>query len=468
MNECTFIILGATGDLTKRKLIPAIYWLVKDKKIDKFAIIGVANSKSNINQILSESKKFIKKVDGRVWRSIEASCYYQQFDFYKPQDFLNLKDVISIVEKKHKLSGNRLFYLATWPQHFEVITKNLVKSGIVEKYENQKQKKVGWSRIVYEKPFGYDLKSARKINQAILKLFNENQIYRIDHYLGKELVGNIELVRFTNRVFEPLWCNKHIDSIQIILSENICVEGRGKSYDSCGAINDVVQGHMLQIMALVGMEAPKMLSGKYIRDAKEKVLEKVIVDDVLLAQYEGYLKEKGVAHKSKTETFGAVKLYIDNRRWHGVPFYLKTGKCLDKKEIGIHIRFKMVKCLLNQSCPSDSNYLTIKIQPDEGFFLELNTKVPGKNEVTPVKMDFCHTCLFGQNTPKAYEVLLEDVIRGDQSYFLRSDEILESWRIVEKIKKLAKNKKLYSYKKGSSGPVELEKFDKAKKLRWRG
>ncbi len=465
MKEATFVILGATGDLTKRKLIPAIYHLIKDKKIEKFAFVGVAITKSTIEEVLLGSMKFIKKIDGRLWRRLKSSSYYFEFDFYNSKDYLNLKDSLDDIEKKHKLSGNRIFYLATMPEHFEEITKNLASSGIVEKCKKS-CKQCKKARIVYEKPFGYNLESAQKINKAILKVFNENQVFRIDHYLGKELIGNIALVRFTNRVLEPLWCNKHIDSVQIVLNEKVCVEGRGKFYDNTGAINDVIQSHMLQMMALVGMEAPKELSGQYIRDAKDKVLKHIGVDSVFLGQYEDYKKEEGVRPNSKTETFAAVKLHIDNKRWNGVPFYFKTGKCLDKKGVSIHIRFKMVKCLLS-ICPSDANYLTIKIQPDEGFFLEINAKVPGLNEVTPVKMDFCHNCLFGLNTPEAYEVLLEDVINGNQSYFLRSDEIIESWKIVDKIKKLAKRKKLYSYKKGSSGPVGLDKFDKTRKIRWR-
>ncbi len=469
MRECTFVILGATGDLSKRKLIPAIYKLIKDKKIDKFAIIGAANSNSSVDKILESSKQFIKRYDAKTWKKLKSVTYYQQLNFYKSKDYSKLQTVIEKTEKKHKLCGNKLFYLATMPEHFKKITECLSKNKIVTKHDSKKECEDcshPWSRIVYEKPFGHDLKTAKEINRCILKLFHEKQIYRIDHYLGKELVSNIGLVRFTNKIFEPLWCNKQIDSIQIILSEKIGIDSRGRFYDQYGAIKDVVQNHMLQILALVAMEPPRRFIAQDIRDAKAKLLKKVKVDSAILGQYEGYREEKDVDPKSNTETFAALKLSINNKRWKGVPFYLKTGKALKKKEASIHLKFKMVDCILNKSCPTDSNYMTIKISPDEGFFLELNAKLPEiSDEITTVKMDFCHSCTFGPNSPAAYEVLLSDVIKGDQSTFVRSDEIAISWKIIDQIHK---NKlKVYPYKKGSSGPKELANLDKDRKISWR-
>lgn len=462
MNECTFVILGATGDLTKRKLIPALYRLIKHKKITKCALIGVALDETTGEDMLAAARKFIPKIDERVWKRLQRSSYYYSFNFYNEQNYDELKKSLSAIEKKHKLSGKRIFYLATMPQHFATITKNLARCGIVKR---EKTSSARWSRIIYEKPFGGDLMSARAINRNIRSVFDESQIYRIDHYLGKELVGNIALIRFTNRVFEPLWNNKHIDSVQIILSETIGIEGRSAFYNSTGALKDMVQSHMLQIMALVGMEAPEKLSGSFIRDAKAAVLKKIDVESAVFGQYEGYLQERGVDAASKTDTFVALKLSINNRRWEGVPFYLKTGKYLDKKEASIHIRFKMVDCLLNEKCPMDANYLTLRIFPDEGFYLELNAKVPGQSDITPVKMDFCHSCLFGFNSAAAYENLLLDVLRGDQSVFLRSDEIELSWKVIEKVEALKRT--LYPYKKGSAGPKEIEKLDKLKPIRWR-
>lgn len=467
MNQATFIILGATGDLSKRKLIPAFYKLIKNKKIDRFALIGASFEETDIKTILNKSKKFIPKVDEKTWNKLKKSSYFYQLDFYNSEKYKELKKLIKQVETKHKLKGNKIFYLATMPEHFKVITKNLYDSKIVTKYnynEECKDRKHSWSRIIYEKPFGHDLKSAKEINKYIRKLFHEKQIYRIDHFLGKELVSNITLVRFTNRIFEPLWNNKHIDSIQIIMSEKIGIEGRGKFYDKYGAIKDVVQNHLLQILSLVAMEQPKKLEAKYIRDAKSKVLKNIKFKNAVLGQYIGYTKEKDVNPKSKTETFAALKLEINNKRWRNVPFYLKTGKNLDKKETSIHIKFKMVKCLLTQGCPTDSNYLTIKITPDNGFYLELNIKDPQSSQIIPVEMNFCHSCLFGPNTPEAYENLILDVINGDQSTFVRSDEIEYSWKVIDNIEQ---NKfKLYKYKKGSKGPKEIKLLDN-KEIRWR-
>ncbi|MBD3273343.1 glucose-6-phosphate dehydrogenase [Candidatus Dependentiae bacterium] len=467
MNQATFIILGATGDLSKRKLIPAIYKLIKHKKIDRFALIGASIKKTDIKTILENSKKFISNSEEKIWKKLENYSYFFELDFYKSEKYQEFKKFIKEIEKRHKLKGNKIFYLATLPEHFKEITKNLYENKIVTKYDhknNCKDCNHPWSRIVYEKPFGHDLKSAKEINKCIRKLFHEKQIYRIDHYLGKELVSNIALVRFTNRIFEPLWNNKHIDSIQIILSEKIGIEGRGKFYDKYGAIKDVVQNHMLQILSLIAMEQPKKLEAKYIRDVKAKILKKLIFKNAILGQYKGYTEEKNVNPKSKTETFAALKLEINNKRWKGVPFYLKTGKNLDKKETSVHIKFKMVKCLLTQGCPSDSNYLTIKITPSNGFYLELNSKEPQTNNLIPVEMNFCHSCLFGPNTPEAYENLLFDVIKGDQSTFVRSDEIEYSWKLIDSIKK---NKyKIYKYEKGSKGPKEINLLDN-KIIRWR-
>ncbi len=469
MKEVIFIILGATGDLTKRKLLPAIYKLVEDKKIDKFAIIGSAFSDTTINKILENSTQFIPKISSTVWQKIQSHSYYQQLDFYESNGYLKIKNLIQSIEKKHKLCGNKIFYMATMPDHFKIITKNLFEHKIVKKHNNKNECENcihPWSRIVYEKPFGKDLQSAKEINKCISKLFHEKQIFRIDHYLGKELVSNIALVRFTNRIFEPLWNNKHIDSIQIILSETIGIETRGAFYDKYGIIKDVVQNHMLQILALTTMETPDKIEAKPIRDAKANILKQVTVDSVIIGQYDGYKKEKNVHPQSKTETFAALKLHINNKRWNGVPIYLKTGKCLDKNEVSIHLKFKMVKCLLNKSCPTDSNYLTIKIKPNDGFYLELNTKKPGNlNELIPVMMNFCHSCTFGTNTPAAYEVLLSDVITGDQSTFVRKDEIEESWKIIKQID--MKKLKLYKYIKNSSGPKELKNLDIEREIKWR-
>ncbi len=459
MSNVTFIIIGATGDLAKRYLFPAIYTLLKEKKVEKCAVIGLARRPMTAQELLAPSKEFIKDLDRRVWNQLEESTYYSALQFDQVADFQKLRITLQKIEQKHGLSGNRLFYLATLPLHFEDLTRNIAQSGIT------RPSKDAWSRLVYEKPFGEDLRSAKKINQCIARVFDEEQVYRIDHYLGKELVGNIALVRFTNRILEPLWNKEHIESVQIVLSEKLGLEGRGEFYDKYGALKDVVQSHMLQMLALVGMESPAKITGDYIRNEKIKVLQKIKVKDVFLGQYDGFTKEEGVNKDSKTETFAALKLEIDNPRWKGVPFFLKTGKFLDKRETSIHLKFKMVECLLTRNCPTDSNYLTIRIQPNEGIIFEMNAKVPGETyNVIPIKMEFCHSCLYGLKSPQAYENLLKMVIEGDQSVFVRNDEIEASWKIVDGIRKGT----LYSYVKRSKGPKELEEWSRRNKVRWRG
>lgn len=453
----TFIIFGITGDLSKRKLIPAIYHLLKNKKLKNFVLIGTGRSSVTINDILATAKSFLKNPDPAVWRFLEEQSQYYQLDFSNPDDFVKLQQQVVEIEAKHALPGNRLFYLATLPNHFIPITENLAKSNLADKEQKE-------SRIVYEKPFGHDLKSAKKINRAITKVFDEQQIYRIDHYLGKELVANIALLRFTNRVLEPLWNKNHLEHVQIILDEKLGIEGRGNFYNHYGALIDVVQNHMLQLLALTAMERPKKLSGEFIREEKAKVLKKVRFHDVLLGQYQGYTAEKGVDSSSKTETFAAVYVTVNNKRWQGVPFYLRTGKSLDKKETSIYLKFKHVPCLLD-NCPPNSNSLLIRIQPNEGFFLELYAKVPGvSHQITPVKMDFSHAAAFPQ-TPEAYEVLLEDVIKGERSLFIRNDEIEFSWKIIDTIK--ARKVPLFYYEPGSKGPKELAEFAQKQGFGWK-
>lgn len=453
--ECTFIIFGATGDLSTRKLIPALYKLLEDKKLCRFALVGVALEAKTKEEIIERAKKFIPQARKEVLDILINSFNYYAMDFHDKKSYQELKQLIIDVEKKHNLPQNRVFYFATMPDHFEIITKNLVLYKIVKEHPHTPtQNTNAWSRVVYEKPFGKDLASSRRINRYLAKIFDEREIFRIDHFLGKELVGNIAITRFTNRVFEPLWNNRHIASVHITMNENIGIEGRGAYYDSYGAIKDMVQSHALQLLALTAMEGPKdKLSASFIRSAKAAVLRKVKVEAVIRGQYEGYLQEPQVNPDSTTETFAAIKISINNRRWKGIPFYITTGKFLDKKDTSIRIRFKPVRCLLDW-CPSEPNYLVIQIQPHESFDLELNAKVPYKtNEVVPVKMAFSHSTMFGPNTPEAYEVLLSDIVSGDQSAFIRSDEVDLSWKIIQQIQKL-QGPTLSLYKQGSTGPAE--------------
>ncbi len=458
MQRITFVIFGVTGDLAKRKILPAIYGLLKNHQIQKVSIVGVARRNINSSEILAEAIPFINKVNKTIWKKLSNSFYYQQLEFDHQPNYHQLGELLDQIDRKNQFPSPRLFYLATLPEHFGAITNNLAKSGIAK---SSAQK---WCRLVYEKPFGSDLLTARKINQGISKVFKEQQVFRIDHYLGKELVGNISILRFANRVLEPLWNEQHIDSIQIVLNEKIGIEGRGNFYDKYGALKDVIQNHLLQMLALVGMEPPQKLTGDYIRQEKAKVLKKITVKDALFGQYNGYASEPGVKANSNTETFVALKVIINNRRWRGVPIYLKSGKSLSKKQTNIHIIFKEAKCLLD-FCPTEANVLTIRVQPEEGFELKLFAKVPGEQHRTmPVKMEFRHSCITKHKSPEAYEVLLLDVIRGDQSLFVRKDEIELAWKIVDGLKE--NGRVVYNYPPGSSGPLKLQEFEKKHHMRW--
>jgi len=454
MKNCSIVILGATGDLAKRRLIPAIFSLVARKVVDKFILVGAAIDDTSMEDILHNAKEFIENFDEDVFQHILKHAYYQKLDFNVQEDFNTLSSHMDQLEKEHRLEGNRLFYFASMPFFFCAITKHCAVSGLVKKtFEGD----AIWHRIIYEKPFGHDTVSAQAINDCIATSFDESQIYRVDHYLTKEVVGNIALVRFTNCVFEPLWSNQYIDQVNVILDEKLCIEGRGAYYDKYGAVRDVVQNHMLELLALIAMESPQMLTGDYIRDERVKVLQHVECVDGILGQYDGYKKEQKVDPNSTTETFSSLLFKINNDRWKGVPFYFRTGKCLGAKKTEIQIKFKKVDCLLLKGCPIESNYLTIGIYPKGTFYVSLNAKKPGMfNEIIPVEMEFCHSCLFKEITPESYEVIIQEVMHGEKSISVRFDEIACLWKIVDKI--YAKNLPLYEYKKGSLGPKEVIDF----------
>jgi glucose-6-phosphate 1-dehydrogenase len=463
MNDGALIILGVTGDLAKRKLIPALYHLFKRNRLQNVAIIGASQDDIAPSIILERAREHIHDIDEQIWQQLCNRFYYQQLDFNQEADYFKLKGLLELVEKKYSLSGNRLVYLACAAHFFCDITNQLGQSGITQKYTIHHRL---WHRIIYEKPFGRDAQSAHQINECIARWFDESQIYRVDHYLTKELVSNISLLRFTNCVFEPLWNNRYIDHVQIILSESVGIENRGAYYDKYGALRDVVQNHMLELLAMTTMEAPLKLTGDYIRDERVKVLDSVRVIDGMLGQYETYRQEAYVTAQSTTETFAALYLAIENNRWAGVPFYLKTGKYLDKYEVAIHIKFKQVDHLLTKGVPPDSNWLTIRVAPDASFILSLNAKTPGRSDqLMVVPMEFCHSCMFSQSTPDAYEVLLEEVLAGEQATSVRFDEIESAWKVIDTV--YAKKFPLYIYKNASTGPEQLTPFCAKHGMRWR-
>ena len=388
MNDCTIVLFGATGDLAKKKIFPALYRLFTQKKLGNSIIIGAALEQVGKEELLQRVKPFVEDINEELWKLFHDRFFYFPMNVTQEADFKKLHDFVLSNEKKAQLStGNRLFYCAVAAHFFCNITKNLSASGLARKIE---KKDTMWHRIVYEKPFGHDVQSAQKINTCIDSYFGEHQIFRIDHYLTKELVANIALIRFTNCILEPLWNNRYIDQVQIILNEKLAMDGRGGYYDKYGALADVLQNHMMELLALVAMESPEKLTGDYIRNERAKVLQKVKLVDAVLGQYDGYTKEEFVNPDSKTETFAAVYVRIENPRWAGVPFYLKTGKCLNGKETLIYIKFKQVDCLLARACPGESNSLTMEISPNSRFALTLNAKKPGKaDEVQPVSMEIC-------------------------------------------------------------------------------
>lgn len=454
MNDCTIILFGASGDLAKRKIIPSLYRMIQRGVLKKFLLIGAALDSFSADDMLQQARQFIPDIDPKIWKKLQESSFYHSLNFTHPQDYIALQQYVLEQEEKHSMSGNRILYLAVASSFFCEITRQIAICRLAQKLNTQESY---WHRIVYEKPFGHDLASAKEIDACIEKSFFENQIYRIDHFLTKELVSNIALIRFTNIIFEPLWNNKYIDSVHIILDENIGIEGRGLYYDHYGALADVVQNHMLEMLALIAMESPQQLTGESVSKERAKVLSEIRFVDGILGQYEGYKKEKGVKEDSATETFAALSLAIDNERWKGVPFYLKTGKRLAHKQTAIHIVFKQVTCLLTKECPSPANSLTIQISPEQFFALHLNAKKIGvMTEVTPIKMEFCHSCAYGNNNPTAYEKLFEDVMQGEQSIAVRTDEIEYAWKVIDTIK--SSNLPLYTYKQGSEGPKELEAF----------
>lgn len=454
MKNVTIILFGATGDLAKRKLIPALYRFVEKKKFDNVIVVGAAFDDVTVDQMIDSAKSFVAGGKQEHWDVLRRSSYYKKINFTSIDDYHALHAFVQECERNNGGGGDRLLYLATSAQFFCPITHNSTQVGLLERHD---LKDTVWHRIVYEKPFGHDLQSAHVINECIKSCVNESQVYRIDHYLTKEVVSNIAMIRFTNCVFEPLWSSRYIDQVQIVLSESGGIEDRGSYYDAYGALRDVVQNHMLELLALICMEAPEKLTGDFIRTERAKVLEKVRFVDGILGQYDGYTEEKHVGEDSRTDTYASLKLAVDTPRWLGVPFYLKTGKKLNKKETIIHIKFKQVDCLLLRGCPTDSNWLTIQIAPEAIFLLTLNAKRPDSvDQVMPVGMEFCHSCLFGLQTPEAYEVLLEEIIRGEQSISVRFDEIEYAWKLIDGIG--SQKLPLYTYSPGTFGPEEEKQF----------
>jgi glucose-6-phosphate 1-dehydrogenase len=447
------VIFGASGDLAKRKLIPAIYELARQKLLsDKFVLVGFSRSEMSDNDYRKECREAVQKfartkpVDEDVWNRIEHATFYVQGDYGSADDHRKLQKELKALDSRFGIEGNRLFYLSTPPNTFAPIIESLGK--------NKDPESKAWERIIIEKPFGRDLASAKSLNALLHKYFSEEQVFRIDHYLGKETVQNLMVMRFANSIFEPIWNYKYIDHVQITVSETLGVGTRGGYYDKSGATRDMVQNHLFQLMALVAMEPPAALDAVSIRDEKVKVYKSVrrLSPDkadqfTVRGQYgpgegggqktNGYLKEKDVPPDSKTETFVALKLFIDNWRWSGMPFYLRTGKFLPEKLSEIVVRFRSPPLTLFQKqceSPVYPNDLIIRVQPDEGMSWRLNAKVPGgQMNIQPVALDFFYKTAFHVEPPEAYERLIFDAMMGDQTLFIRGDEAEAAWAVIDPI-----------------------------------
>ncbi len=462
------IIFGASGDLTSRKLLPALFELqLRNMLPDKFAILGAARTVHSEQEYRDISRQhLVDELDNNPTEEqlqvFLNRLYYLSFDSTKSEEYNKLKDRIDEIRKKASLPDKIIFYLATPPVMYEKIPAFLKENKL-----NKSVEKGGWHRLIVEKPFGTSLKSAQKLSEHLKKIFDEKEVYRIDHYLGKETVQNILVLRFSNGIFEPLWNRNYIDSIEITASETLGIENRGKYYDGAGAMRDMIQNHLMQLMSFVAMESPSVFEPEPIRDEIVKVFRAIrtieqecIDDNVIRAQYEGYKEENSVDPDSTTETWVGMRFFIDNWRWSGVPFYFFTGKKQAEKVSEITINFKSTphQLFVGQCSGTSCNRLTIRIQPNEGISLRFGLKVPGAGfQVRQTSMDFNYSSLSDVKLPDAYERLLLDAMLGDSMLYTRSDALEASWKFIDPILnhwKMIGDKNLYTYPAGYNGPPE--------------
>ncbi|MGO9606638.1 MAG: glucose-6-phosphate dehydrogenase [Candidatus Binataceae bacterium] len=490
-DPCVMVIFGAAGDLTKRKLIPALYNLLAATLLpDKFAVVGVTSAEYSDDEfrhkLTSDIHEFATaKVDDKLWDPFDKRVYYVSGDFRDAKLYQKLKDSLAKIDKEQATPGNYLFYLATAPQFFGEIVRQLGASGLTTE-ENGK-----WRRVIIEKPFGRDLDSARALNKEIKKVLDEPQIYRIDHYLGKETVQNMMVFRFGNGIFEPIWNRRYIDHVQITVAETVGVEQRGGYYDQSGALRDMVPNHTLQLVSMTAMEPPISFDSEAVRDEKAKVLHAIqsltpesVLTHAVRGQYgpgteegkpaPGYRTEEQVNPQSATETFVAVQLAIDNWRWAGVPFYIRTGKRMAKRVTEIAIQFKRAPKLLFQEAGIEqmsANQIVMHIQPDEGISLRFSAKVPGPTvKLGSVDMSFAYSEYFGAALATGYETLLLDCMIGDPTLFQRDDMVEAGWRVVEPVLDVWKAlppRDFPNYPSGSWGPAESDHLLEREGRHWR-
>ena len=487
---CTLVIFGASGDLTHRKLVPALYNLAADGNLPpSISVIGFARREKTDEQFRAEleeaARKFSRQeLNAELWKNFAGSIFYHRSEFTNFEGFESLAKKLDELDAVRGTRGNRLFYLSVGPDQFPIILENLRKSGL------NKAKDGSWARVIVEKPFGTDLPSAIELNTIVREAFHEKDTFRIDHFLGKETAQNIMVLRFANAIFEQVWNARYVHHVQITASEPLGVEGRAGYYDKSGAMRDMVQNHLLQLLTLTAMEPPTDLSADAIRDEKVKVLRSLrkiagtdVANYVVRAQYGAgsvngrqvvaYLDEQNIPKDSQTETYVALEANIDNWRWAGVPFFVRVGKRLPKGATEIALHFKSVPPVLFRQTEQviDDNVLVIRIQPDEGVSLRMSAKLPGSSlRIEPVKMDFHYGTSFGKATPEAYERLLLDAMAGDATLFARRDEVEEAWKFVDSIRAAwdsGEGGPVVTYDSGTWGPDEADALVKSHGAAWR-
>ncbi len=490
-DPAVLVLMGATGDLAHRKVIPALYQLWRTNLLPhEFVVLAIGRREYDDDTFRAELRTSLEQysrvlpVDDAAWQSFASRIVYHRMDFADPAAFEELGTFLDSIDKEHGTRGDRLFYLATQPSQFTDIVAQLGRVGL-----DHERHDGGWRRIVIEKPFGHDLESARRLNREVGKVFRESQVYRIDHYLGKETVRNLLVFRFGNGIFEPLWNRRYVDHVQITVAESIGIENRGAFYEETGASRDVLQNHMLQLVSLIAMEPPATFDADALRDEKVKVLRAIASDpanvpqDVVRGQYgagwlgatqvPGYRAEPDVDHESETETYIAARLTIDDWRWSGVPFYVRTGKRLPKRATEIAIQYREVphRLFRDAAVDPDPNLLVIRVQPDEGIMLRFGAKVPGLGmDVRSVTMDFTYGSAFSVDSPDAYETLILDALQGDASLFTRADEVEQAWSIVDPIVEAWADgpaPAFPNYEAGTWGPAEADELLARDGRRWR-
>lgn len=481
-DPCVVVVFGATGDLTKRKLVPALFDLWAEKQLpNEFAILGVARREQSADDFRDGLEEWANRFSHTANHSGQWDDFAKHIDYFSgsfddEKSYVDLAAKLAKIDETRGTSGNRMFYLAVPPEYFPVVIQNLQKAELVYPVDANRPCDGCWSRVIVEKPIGTDLESACELNQLIGDVLDETQTYRIDHFLGKEAVQNILVFRFGNAIFEALWNRKHVEHVQITMSEDIDIEGRGAFFDSTGILRDVVQNHLLQVLALCAMEPPTSFTADDIRTAKVQVLRALrpitglqVEQEVVRAQYDGYRDENGVPNDSRTPTYVAMKLLIDNWRWKNVPFYLRAGKALGSRVTEVSIHFEKVPHLLFGENSGDTqdfsvppNVLTLRIQPDEGISLRFASKIPGEEiNIGSFDMNMLYSSNFDKPLATAYERLLLDCWRGDATLFARRDEVEEAWRFISPILEaweLDRLTPVATYPKGSAGPTKSDRL----------